>query len=65
MLQVEALVRHLRPDLVMPLSLPAASTRAQLRDVLASFLATSEDLGSSGKNFEVPSSAVTKQISER
>ena len=65
----ENFVKHFAPELVMPLALPARCSKDELRDILASFLVSSEDHDSSStdnnENFEVPNANITKQISEQ
>ena len=66
--EIENFVKHFAPELVMPLALPARCSKDELRDILASFLVSSEDHDSSStdnnENFEVPNANITKQISE-
>ena len=55
LLETENFVKYFSPRLITPLALPHSSSKNQLRDILASFLVSSQDPDSSGENFEKPS----------
>ena len=67
LLETEKFVRYFSPRLITPLALPHSSSKNELRDILASFLVSSQDPDSSGENFEKPSADIniTTKLSDR
>ena len=81
LLETEKFVKHFSPQLISPLALPhrsvlallrpshhlspARSSKNELRDILASFLVSSEDQDSSTDNFEKPNTEITTKLTDR